>query len=121
MGNRLDVGRTVAVFHEESLIVFKAIGGARHGVIEAVGVIILEHFPRPLLEIRRGDHFQVGLQRQSFSDHLTRGRLRHDPKKGEARIFIEAGSHDFGLPSDAEARDDRLDCRIVAPVESRCF
>ena len=60
--DRLEVGRAVALLHEEALVVLEPVGRAGDGVVQAIGVVVLDHLAHALLEVRRGDELQVGAQ-----------------------------------------------------------
>jgi len=51
MGYGFDVGGAVAQLDEEALVVLQAVGGAGHGIVEPVCVVVLQHLVRALLEV----------------------------------------------------------------------
>jgi hypothetical protein len=61
----LHVGGAVAVLHEEALVVLEAVGRADHGVVEAVGVEVLDGLAHALLEAGGRHHLQVLAQRHA--------------------------------------------------------
>lgn len=82
VGNRFEVGGTVAVFDEKPLVVLQPIGRPRHGEIQPIGVIVLGHLADPLLVVGGGDELQI-----DRSGH-SRGLLRfHGSRTVNWEIF----------------------------------
>ena len=80
MGDRLDIGRAIAVLHEETLVVFKTIGRTDNGVIQSVGMKVLDSLANAPLEIGRSHDLKVLPQAKASLDELTIRLLNHDPK-----------------------------------------
>jgi hypothetical protein len=55
MGNGFDTGRVVAQFDEKPQVVLQPVGSARDGEVVQVSMVIFEHLPAVLLEVRGGD------------------------------------------------------------------
>ena len=68
----LQVGRAIAVLHEEALVVLQAVGRPDHGVVQPVGVVVLQRLADPLLEAGRGDDLEVRVDRQARFLQLRR-------------------------------------------------
>src|SRR6202044_1134436 len=95
--NRLDMGRSVAVLDEETLVVFETIWRADYGVIETIRVVVLKSLAQALLEAGGGDNLQVFIEAQWFLVHRALWRLR-DQAKVVDTSFGAAGDSDFHAP-----------------------
>src|SRR5204862_5846619 len=115
MSDRLEVGSAVAVLGEEALVVLEAVRRSGHGVVLPIGVVILEHFPRPLLEVRRRDDSQVGLPGEADADLLPPRILGHQPIDRVAAPLREAGEDNLALVPGPVFGEDRAN-RVVPPV-----
>ena len=116
VGDRLDVGRTVAVFHEEPLVVFEPIRGSDHGVIQAVRMEIFQRLPDPLLEVGGGDDLEVRGGGKSLLHPFALGILDHHLEKVDpVRIEKVLGDHDFIFPAITVIGKDGAD-RVVPPL-----
>ena len=73
MRNRLHVSRAITVLDEEALIVFEQIWSAYHRVVEAISVVVLDHLPDALLEIRCRDNREI---RTAIQPALRHGAVR---------------------------------------------
>ena len=117
VGNRFHVGGTVAEFDEKTLVVLEAVGRPGHGIVQAVGMVVLQHLARALLEVGGRYDFEVRFQRQTLL-HLGPIRfLGDDGKQAEALLDKHARDDDFGFPSAAVFGNDAFHGCIVAPVE----
>jgi len=77
VGDRLEVGRAVALLDEETLVVLEPVRRAGHRVVEAVGPVVLDHLAHPLLEVGRRDDGEIGVQRQPLAHLAAVGRACH--------------------------------------------
>ena len=84
-------------------------------VVQPVGVEVLEHLPRALLEVRRGDDRPVLLGRQPRLDRLAVRRLRDEREEPVALVGDDAREDDLAPPALAVLRDDVAD-RLVPPL-----
>ena len=64
MRNRLEVGGAVTLFDEESLVILEPIGRAGDGIIQPIGMIVLDRLAHALLEVGSGDQLEIGSDRQ---------------------------------------------------------
>ena len=99
MGNGFDIGGTVAELYEKALVVFQAVGCAGDRIVQAVGMIVLQHLAGALFEIGGGHNLEIGFQRQALFDDLSIRAFGHDGKKIEAFFLHDIGSDDLGLPA----------------------
>ena len=86
------------------------------GVVEPVGVEVLEHLARALLEVRRRDDRQVLPRREPRLDRLAVGRLRHDREEAVPLAADDARQDDLELPALAVFRDHLPDGVVAALV-----
>ena len=59
MRDGLEVGRAVALLHEEALVVLEAVGRARNRVVEAIRVVVLGHLADALLVVGGRHELQI--------------------------------------------------------------
>ena len=116
MRDRLHVGGAVAALDEEALVVLEPVRRADDGVVEPVGVVVLEHLARALLEVRRGDHLAIGVGREPRLRALPLRRLRDDGEETEALAVQRARQHDLGAPVRAVVGNHAADRLVPAPV-----
>ena len=57
--DRLEVGEPIAALHKEALIMLEAVRRAGDGIVQPVGVEVLDHLPHALLEVRRGNDLPI--------------------------------------------------------------
>jgi len=100
MGDRLHVGEAVASLHEEPLVVFQAVRRAQDGEVEPVGVIVLEHLPDALLEVRGCHDLAKLARREAHLPDVAAGRLYGDIADVQP-LGVEPASlqHQFAAPS----------------------
>ena len=77
---------------------------------------VLEHLPRPLLEVRRRDDRPVLLGREAFLDRLAVRGLRHEREQPVALVADHAREDDLELPADPVLRDHAPDGLLAALV-----
>ena len=113
--DRLHVSGAVAELDEESLVVLEPVRRADDRVVERVGVEVLEHLPRPLLEVRGGHDRQVLVRREPRLDGLALRRLGHE-REQTVRVGSEhRREDDLEQPALAELRNHPAD-GLVAPL-----
>src|SRR2546426_1918000 len=71
VGDGLDVRGAVPVLDEEALVVLQAVGRPNHGVVEPIGVEVLEGLADALLEVCRRDELQDRKSTRLNSSHLV--------------------------------------------------
>ena len=80
VGDRLEVRGPVPLLDEEPLVVLDEVRRAGHGEVEPIGVVVLHHLPRSLLEVRGRHHLEVGGRRHAGSSlvaiRVRDGQLR---------------------------------------------
>ncbi len=120
--DRLEIGCPVALFDEEPLVVFQAVGGARDGIVKPVGVVVLGHLADALLVIGGRHQLQVRLCRHPLGlPHTARvldGQLEHI----EPVTFQNRWQRDLALPAVAILRKHFanrliLPCVAAKPLE----
>jgi len=95
-GDGLHVSCAVAQLDEETLVVLEAVGRSRHGVVEPVGVVVLEHLPRALLEVRCGNDLEIGARRQPVLALLAARQAHHQLEEvQDLRAERVARKHDL--------------------------
>src|SRR5438477_4278268 len=116
MGDRLDVGETIPAFYEESLIVLESVRRSDHCVVQAIGVVVLDHFPHALLEIGCGNDLTIFRRWQSDATHFAARRLDHQVRHVE-KICLElfGGERKLASPVVAEFRHHAAN-RFVASM-----
>src|SRR5260370_39532060 len=97
VGDGFEVGCSVAILDEESLVVLQTVGGTYDGVVEAISVIVFDHLPRALLEIAGGYDAQ-----ESFSGEpgarFNSSRGPHDNRRERiGRSIQKIWQHDLAL------------------------
>ena len=115
MGDGFDVGRTVAVLDEETLVVLEPIRRADDRVVQAIGVKVFDRLAHTLLEIGRRHHLQILLQAQRFVPHTAIGRFGNDTKSVDLTLET-TGDGDFHLPALVILRNDPANGRITPGV-----
>src|SRR5262245_36365331 len=61
MGDGLEIRRPIAIFHKETLVVFKTIGSPRNRVIQSIGMMVFDHLAHALLKVAGGNHSKIRL------------------------------------------------------------
>ena len=115
--DRLDVGRTVAEFHEEPLVVLEAVRRARRDVVQRVRVVVLEHLAGALLEVVGRQNPQVGVDRQPGAGTGRRpGPRRRWSTAAASRSPPRALQDELRLPFRAVLGNHLADGVVVAAV-----
>src|SRR5262245_15981606 len=78
MSDGLDIGGTVTVLDEETLIVLEPIRSADYRVVQSIRVEILQRLANPLFEIRCRHNLQIFRQIQPHLRSLSCRRLRDE-------------------------------------------
>ena len=116
VGDGLEVGRAVALLHEEALVVLEAVGRSRHGVVEPVGVVVGHHGARPLLEVGGRHQLQVG-RRRGADGALVAGRVRHRQRGEVEPVALEdRADDDLAAPPGAVLRHHHADGLLLPRV-----
>ena len=116
MGDGLEVGGAVAVLDEEALVVLEPVRRARDGVVEPVGVVVLERLARPLLHVRRRDDGLIDRQRHAHFTTLARRRL-HDQLGQVVAVALQGiVQHDLAAPVGTEVRKQLADGAVAPQV-----
>ena len=119
VSDRFKIRRSVAQFHEESLIVFQPIGCAHDGVVQAIGPVVFQHFADALLEVAGGDDGQVSVMGQAgFVDLTVRG-LNDDGEDAQLIVVCEFGQRDLTFVSGSVIRESRCGSLHHAAGSSR--
>jgi len=125
-GDGLHVGGAVAQLDEEALVILEPVGRPRDGVVEPIGVVVLQHLPRALLEVGGRDDLEICARGEPVLALIAVPDAHHQldemQRLGAERI---ARQHDFPRHLRPELGDDlahRLVARLVAAgrIEDGC-
>jgi hypothetical protein len=124
MRDGFDIGAAVAVLHEEALVVLQAIRSADHGVVQAIGVVILHGLADALLVVRGGHDLQVFRQGQPRGLELAGWRLHHELEVVDAALEATLDD-DLVFPAVGVFGEHAANGFVTLPVaadafESRC-
>ena len=119
--NRLDVGGSVTVLHEEALVVFELVGRPDDCIPESIGMEVLEHLPRALLEVGRGDNLPVDLCCDAHPVLSPVRRFDDENRDTKTALVEQARQHDLRQPAVAERWDEPANRSVSALVRSGRF
>jgi hypothetical protein len=120
MRDRLHVGESITTLDEKPLIVFQPIRCANNGVMQAIGVIVLEHRSHALLEVRCRDDLSVLGRWNSYPALLAARRLDNEVRDVDTvRVESIGRQHELGAPIVFELRDNPTDGIIAPSITSR--
>ena len=120
--DRLRIGEPIAALHEEALVIFETIRRAEHRVVQAVGVIVLEHRASTLFEIRSRNDLTIFRRGQSHLAHLSARRLHHQVGDVDAIAFKPIPRHDqLAAPIVAELGNHSTDRFVATLIAARAI
>src|ERR1700733_10649628 len=121
MRNRLEISSAIPAFHKEPEIILQAVGSSGNREIQTVGVVILDHFTGPLLEVAGRQNAQVCVQRQANLFRVACGRLHHNREDGVAVVREKVGERNLALVSIAIFRYDASNSFVSTTVATGTF
>ena len=119
VGNRLQVGRAVAVLHEEALVVFEAVRRAGDRILQAVGVVVLELLAGALLHVGGGDDAQIHLGRHARFLLLAVRAAHYEMEHVVARGALRLAQHHLRAPARPVLREKAPDVLVAPPIAAR--